>query len=64
MDNTEIDEVTQTNALILANAGEIGALVICSIAGNDISNTLQDNTITKDRMSMLVMGKLTEKLQK
>lgn len=62
MDAQNLTAVEQTNALVLANAAEVAALVVGRIAGNDISNTIQGETASKERLSMLVMGQLTRHL--
>ena len=63
MGTQEIDRTLQNNSLILAVAGEIGGRAITKMAGNDVSNTLQDSPITKDRIASLIISKITEKLK-
>ena len=63
MGTQEIDRTVQNNALILAVAGEIGGRAITKMAGNDVSNSLQDSTITKERIAALIISKITEKLK-
>lgn len=62
MDTQNLTTVEQTNALVLANAAEVVALVVGRIAGNDISNTIHGETASKERLSLLVMGQLTRHL--
>lgn len=58
MDN--ITSVGQSNALVLANAAEIGAQVILRISGNDISNTLRGESATKDQLTFLMVGQMNQ----
>ncbi len=63
MNEQKITAVGQANALILANAAEIGARVVTRIAGNDVANTLQGETATKEKLSFLLTGQITKHLQ-
>lgn len=60
MEHQTITSVTQANALVLANAAELGALVVARIAGNDIANTLQGESATKDKLTFLLVGQLNK----
>ena len=51
MDNQNLTAQAQVNAVVLANAADIGARVIARIAGNDIANTLHGESATKDKLS-------------
>lgn len=59
-----ISNTAQVNALVLANVAEIGASVIARISGNEISNTLQGDTITKEKLVFLLLGQITSQLEK
>jgi hypothetical protein len=56
MDNQNLTAQAQVNAVVLANAADIGARVIARIAGNDIANTLHGESATKDKLSFLLVG--------
>ena len=60
METQALDAKTQVNALVLANAAEIGARVISQIAGNEISSSMA----TKEKISMLMMGQMTQHIEK
>jgi hypothetical protein len=55
------------SALTLANAAQLVSNVIIDIAGNDISNSINGSTITKNIIHSLafqrIAGKLEEKLK-
>lgn len=63
MDHELITAVGQANALVLGNAAEIGARVIARIAGNEIANTLQGETATKEKLVFLLIGQITKHTQ-
>lgn len=63
MEDQTITTVGQTNALVLANAVEIGARVIGRIAGNDIANTLNGETASKEKLAFLLSGQMVKHLQ-
>lgn len=62
MNEQSVSAVAQTNALVLANAAAVGAAVIARIAGNEISNSLQGETATKERLTFLFLGNLTKNI--
>ena len=64
MDNQNLTAQAQVNAVVLANAADIGARVIARIAGNDIANTLHGESATKDKLSFLLVGQLTNEIKK
>lgn len=64
MDNQNVTAQAQVNAVVLANAADIGARVIARIAGNDIANTLHGESATKDKLSFLLVGQLTNEIKK
>ncbi len=49
-----VNEKVNETAVLLANAGELAALVIKKIAGNDISTAVNGATLTKDMIQNLV----------
>ena len=55
-------ERQKRSVIVLANAAEIGSSVIKDIAGNDIANSINNSTITRDVIQMLVMQRITKKL--
>lgn len=63
MEHELINSVGQANTLVLGNAAEIGARVIARIAGNEISNTLQGETATKEKLVFLIVGQTAKHLQ-
>ncbi len=63
MDVTKLSAPVQSNALLLANAAEIGGRVIARIAGNEISSQLHGDSATKEKLSMLIMGQMTKHLE-
>lgn len=44
------------SALVLANIAEVTAVVMKNVAGNDISNALNGETLTKDMQTQLAMS--------
>lgn len=63
MEHENISSVGQANALVLGNAAEIGARVIARIAGNEIANTLQGETATKEKLVFLLIGQISKHVQ-
>lgn len=62
MDEQTLTSVAQANALVLANAAAVGSAVIARIAGNEISNSLQGESATKERLTFLILGLMTKNL--
>lgn len=54
----------QLNSLVLAVAVEVGAAVIADISGNDISNSLNGQSITRDSLGLLLANELSAELAK
>lgn len=64
MTDIQLTAVAQANALALANAAEIGVGVIASIAGNEISNTLNGASMNRESLTMLFLTQLNEEIRK
>ena len=64
MEHQDLTPLAQTNAVVLANAADIGARAIARIAGNDIANTLHGESATKEKLSFLIVGLLTDEIKK
>lgn len=54
----------QLNSLVLALAVEVGSAVVADISGNDISNSLNGQTVTRESLGILLANELTEELAK
>lgn len=63
MDNQNLTAREQANAIVLANAADIGARVIARIAGNDIANTMHGVSATREKLNFLLVGLLTEEIK-
>lgn len=57
-----VNEKQHETALVLANAGELAALVIKRIAGNDISTAVSGSPVTREMIQNLVFRKITSKV--
>lgn len=54
----------QLNSLVLALAVEVGSAVVADISGNDISNSLNGQSVTRESLGILLANELTEELAK
>lgn len=54
----------ERTALTLANASELVANIIKNISGNDISNTLNNNTITRELIVNMSCRRISDNLTK
>lgn len=54
---------TKASAITVGNAAELVANVITEIAGNDISNTVNNSPVTRDMVRSLVIVRLQRKFQ-
>ena len=50
--------LVEQNTLVLANAIELGASIVMSIAGNDIANTIEGKLVTPDELRDALSAKL------
>ncbi len=50
--------LVEQNTLVLANAIELGAAVVMSIAGNDIANTIEGKLVTPDELRDALTAKI------
>lgn len=55
-DDQIVPTKTHVSALVLANIAEVTAVVMKNVAGNDISNALNGETLTKDMQTQLAMS--------
>lgn len=62
--NEELNSQDQLNALVLAMAIEVGSAVIADISGNDISNSLNGQSITRDSLGMLLANEICDEVAK
>ena len=61
--NTLDTERQKRSVIVLANAAEITSSIIRDIAGNDISNSINNSPITRDVIQMLTMQRVVKKLE-
>jgi len=59
-----INDKVHQSALILANAGELAALVIKRVAGNDISTAVNGSPLTREMIGNLVVRKIAQNVSK
>lgn len=59
MSNPQIlDEATQQNAIVLAAIGDLTAGVITEISGNEISSSIDSQTLTRETTQTLINQEL------
>lgn len=56
--------ITNANAVILANAGELAAGIISEIAGNDISTSINGSKATVEIIQNLLYQRMHQRIQK
>ena len=61
--NNILYEKTTKSAIALANAIEIASAVITNIVGNDISSSVNGNTITSQTVKSLIMARINSQLE-
>lgn len=62
--NELLNENETRTAVTLANAGELTANIIKEIAGNDVSNSLNNNVITRDLIVNMACRRINANLMK
>ena len=63
IENVEtLNQKEHESSLILANAGELAAAVIKRVAGNDISNAINNSPLTREMIQNLTFRKIAEKV--
>ncbi len=61
-DSNTLSLVTQQNALALGAIGDLVASVVCEIAGNEISNSVNGQTLNSDLARILVNQEIVNAL--
>lgn len=59
----KLSKVAQRNAIILASVSEVVSEVICSISGNEISNSISGQSLTTDLVQVLVCQEIVQNLK-
>lgn len=57
-----VNEKAHESALVLANAGELTALVIKKVAGNDISTAVNGSVLTREMIQNILYRKITQSI--
>lgn len=52
--------LSNSNALVLANAAVLGSSVVRSIMGNDISNAINGVTASRDMIEGIILQRITK----
>ncbi len=55
-----ISQQTATTAIVIANVGELAAAVMHRVAGNDISNALNGQNLSREAVQSLAVSKFRE----
>ena len=55
-----VNEKTHESALVLANAGELAAMVIKKVAGNDISTAVNGSVLTREMIQNILYRKIAQ----
>ena len=55
-----VNEKTHESALVLANAGELAAMVIKKVAGNDISTAVNGYVLTREMIQNILYRKIAQ----
>lgn len=55
-----VNEKTHASALVLANAGELAAMVIKKVAGNDISTAVNGSVLTREMIQNILYRKIAQ----
>lgn len=63
MDNNLQLERVRQSCIVLANASAVVANVVQNIAGNDIANTVNGESITRDMLMVLAQSQFKKSLQ-
>lgn len=61
---TAEQNITNANAVILANAGELAVGIIGEIAGNDIATSINGSKATAEIMQNLLYQRMGQRIQK
>lgn len=56
-------DLSRDNAIVLANAVEITALVCANVSGNDISNRLNNSPLTLDTLRKMSLAVIKNELE-
>ena len=56
------EKVELDNAIVISSILELVSGVITNIAGNDISNSIDNNPLTKDILQVLITQRITAKI--
>ncbi len=57
------EQLAITSSLAIANGAELVARVIQNIAGNDISNSINGNVLTRDAITQLAAQRIIKQIQ-
>ena len=60
--NEQLNDRTVQSAIALANATDLVADIILKISGNDISNSLNGNTVKRPLICTIAQSKISQKL--
>ena len=55
-----VNEKTHESALVLANAGELAAMVIKKVAGNDISTAVNGSVLKREMIQNILYRKIAQ----